>query len=126
MLIQNEFNFNWKQKQLILEYIDYFNHFKSYFHAQYNIGFIYYDGEYVTRDIYKSIYYFPLGHGTTVADLDKDEDDGYVFEDSTMIDDILIQHLIDKKKNESSKLTFATDACHTGSIWDIHGGNVKR
>ena len=97
-LIQNEFIFNWKQKRLILEYIDYFNHFKNYFHAQYNIGFIYYDGEYVTRDIYKSIYYFPLGHGTTVADLDKDEDDGYVFEDSTMIDDILIQHLIDKKK----------------------------
>lgn len=72
------------------------------------------------------VYY--VGHGTTVSDLNKDEDDGYdeafVFEDSTLIDDTLLEHLINKK-NESSKVTLVTDACHSGSIWDLQSKNVN-
>ncbi|OHT12703.1 Clan CD, family C14, metacaspase-like cysteine peptidase [Tritrichomonas foetus] len=71
------------------------------------------------------IYY--VGHGTQVADLNADEDDGYdeafVFEDGTMIDDILLDHLM-KNKNETSRVTMVTDACHSGSIWDLQTKNV--
>ena len=70
------------------------------------------------------VYY--VGHGTTVKDLDGDEDDGYdeatVFDDATVTDDVMVEHVI-KNKNPSSKLICVTDACHSGSIWDIQSGN---
>lgn len=66
------------------------------------------------------VYY--VGHGTTVYDTSGDEDDKYdeafVFEDGVMIDDTLIKHLISNKAS-SSRITLVTDACHSGSIWDI-------
>lgn len=72
------------------------------------------------------VYY--VGHGTSVRDTDGDEADGYdeafVFDDGTIIDDVLIDHLIDFK-HPSSKLILVTDACHSGSIWDIQGGDVN-
>lgn len=71
---------------------------------------------------------FYVGHGTSVKDLQGDEADGFdeafFFRDGVMIDDILIQHLCENK-NPTSKLTLLTDACHSGSVWDIQGGNFK-
>jgi hypothetical protein len=71
---------------------------------------------------------FYVGHGTTVRDTGGDETDGqdeaFVFDDGTISDDELIKHLIENKK-AGSHLTLVTDACHSGSIWDIQGGNVK-
>jgi uncharacterized caspase-like protein len=72
------------------------------------------------------IYY--VGHGTTVRDLDDDEsdkqDEAFVFDDGVVPDDDLITHLIDNKK-PGSQIVLVTDACHSGSIWDIQAGNVK-
>lgn len=71
------------------------------------------------------VYY--VGHGTTVRDENGDEDDGYdeafVFDDGVIVDDVLVEHLIDCK-HPDSKLILVTDACHSGSIWDIQGGSV--
>ena len=65
---------------------------------------------------------FYVGHGTNVRDLNGDEDDGYdeamVFDDGFVIDDVLRQHLVNFK-NTDSILTLITDACHSGSIWDL-------
>lgn len=71
------------------------------------------------------VYY--VGHGTTVSDTNGDEEDGhdeaFVFDDGNIVDDVLIEHLIDCK-HPDSKLILITDACHSGSIWDIQGGCV--
>ena len=65
---------------------------------------------------------FYVGHGTNVKDTNGDEADGYdeamVFDDSFLVDDILIEHLM-KNKNDDSIVTLITDACHSGSIWDL-------
>ncbi|EAY02467.1 hypothetical protein TVAG_055560 [Trichomonas vaginalis G3] len=72
------------------------------------------------------VYY--VGHGTNIKDIDGDEDDGFdeafFFVNGAVVDDVLIKHLCEKK-NPSSVLTLVTDACHSGSIWDIQGGNTK-
>lgn len=71
------------------------------------------------------VYY--VGHGTNVRDRNGDEADGYdeamVFDDGTIIDDVLVDHLIQYKK-DSTELTLVTDACHSGSIWDLQSGTV--
>jgi len=78
------------------------------------------------RTTERLIFYY-VGHGTNVRDLDGDEEDGkdeaFVFEDGIIIDDNLINHLI-KYKNPSNTIVLVTDACHSGSIWDIQSGNV--
>ncbi|OHT03063.1 Clan CD, family C14, metacaspase-like cysteine peptidase [Tritrichomonas foetus] len=71
------------------------------------------------------VYY--VGHGTSVTDLNGDEDDGkdeaFVFDDGVITDDDLIDHLLENK-HQDSVLTLVTDACHSGTIWDIQAGNV--
>ncbi|EAY21824.1 hypothetical protein TVAG_248830 [Trichomonas vaginalis G3] len=73
-----------------------------------------------------AVYY--VGHGTSVVDTDGDEDDGYdeamFFTDGTVIDDVLVDCLIEHK-NKESKVILISDCCHSGSIWDIQGGNVN-
>ena len=65
---------------------------------------------------------FYVGHGTDVKDTNGDEADGYdeamVFDDAFVVDDILVEHLM-KYKNDHSVVTLITDACHSGSIWDL-------
>lgn len=72
--------------------------------------------------------FFYVGHGTNVTDTDGDEadkkDEALVFEDGNIPDDVLIDHLI-SQKNPANKLTLVTDACHSGSIWDIQSGNAN-
>lgn len=71
---------------------------------------------------------FYVGHGTNVKDIDGDEDDGFdealFFVDGVVVDDVLISHLIENK-NPDNVLTLITDACHSGTIWDIQSGNFK-
>ena len=71
--------------------------------------------------------FFYVGHGTSVRDTQGDEADGYdeafVFDDGNIVDDVLIDHLIQNKR-EGNYITLITDACHSGSIWDIQGGAV--
>ena len=70
------------------------------------------------------VYY--IGHGVSVADKDGDEADGkdeaMFFTDGPLIDDILVEQL--QLKQERSKLVLVTDACHSGTIWDIQGGCI--
>ena len=65
---------------------------------------------------------FYVGHGTDVKDTNGDEADGYdeamVFDDGFVLDDLLVEHLM-KYKNDDSIVTLITDACHSGSIWDL-------
>ena len=72
------------------------------------------------------LYY--VGHGTSVRDTNGDESDGYdealVFVDGNVIDDELID-LIIENKNETNKCVLVSDCCHSGTIWDIQGGNVN-
>ena len=69
------------------------------------------------------VYY--IGHGLNVKDKDGDEADGkdeaMYFTDGVLVDDTLVQQL--KLKQDDSTLILVTDACHSGSIWDIQGGN---
>lgn len=73
-----------------------------------------------------SIFY--AGHGTYEKDYDGDEADGndeaLVFVDGNVIDDTLAKSLSDNK-NPSSKITFITDCCHSGSIWDLQSKVMK-
>jgi hypothetical protein len=79
----------------------------------------------VTND---HLVFYYVGHGTRVRDTNRDEADGYdeafVFEDGTIIDDVLIQTLA-KYKNPENQVTLVTDACHSGSIWDIQNGSIR-
>jgi hypothetical protein len=65
---------------------------------------------------------FYVGHGTNVKDLNGDEIDGLdeamVFDDGFLVDDILIEHVVNYK-NHDAYLTLLTDACHSGTIWDL-------
>ena len=71
---------------------------------------------------------FYAGHGTYERDRDGDEQDGddeaLVFVDGNVIDDILADSLSDNK-NPESKITFITDCCHSGSIWDLQSKKMK-
>ena len=101
--------------------------FKQYYmHNPHSRNFLSYLDAFLKNTTQHLVVYY-VGHGTTVTDTNGDEDDNtdeaFVFDDGTMVDDILVEHLI-KNKNESSRVTLVTDACHSGSIWDIQGGNV--
>lgn len=80
------------------------------------------------KNVTKHMALFYVGHGTNIKDLDGDEDDGFdealFFVDGVVVDDVLIHHLIENK-NPESVLTLITDACHSGTIWDIQSGNFK-
>ena len=74
------------------------------------------------RNTTEHLVVFYVGHGTNVRDKNGDENDGYdeamVFDDAFVVDDVLIKTLL-KYKNDESILTLVTDACHSGSIWDL-------
>ena len=71
---------------------------------------------------------FYAGHGTYERDLNGDEQDGndeaLVFVDGNVIDDTLANSL-SENKNPDSKITFITDCCHSGSIWDLQSKTMK-
>lgn len=71
---------------------------------------------------------FYVGHGTSVRDVHGDEQDGMdealVFVDGNVIDDVLIDNVIEYK-NETNKVVFISDCCHSGTIWDLQAGNIK-
>lgn len=101
--------------------------YEVYFlHNPHSRNFLKYLDEFFSRTTGHLVFFY-VGHGTSVRDLDGDEDDGYdealVFDDGNIIDDVLVEHLI-AKKNPENKMTLITDACHSGSVWDIQGGNV--
>ena len=85
----------------------------------------YLDAFFKNTQIELVLYY--VGHGTSVTDTDGDEndrkDEAFVFDDGVIADDVLIDHLIDCK-NPNNKLVLVTDACHSGTIWDIQAGSV--
>jgi hypothetical protein len=83
--------------------------------------FLSYLDAFFARTTTKLVFYY-VGHGTNVRDMDGDEsdkqDEAFVFDDGTITDDVLLTHLCDNK-NPSCELVLITDACHSGSIWDI-------
>jgi hypothetical protein len=64
-----------------------------------------------------------VGRGTSVADLNGDESDGYdealVYDDANIIDDVLVTHLVNHK-NPENIITLLTDARHKDVIWNMH------
>jgi hypothetical protein len=68
------------------------------------------------------VYY--VGHGTGIFDTDDTvshrDDEAFVFDDGIIIEDDLLSHLT-ANKNPSNELILITDACHSGTIWDIQG-----
>jgi hypothetical protein len=90
-------------------------------------NFLTYLDAFFSRTTERLVFYY-VGHGTNVKDLDGDEGDGqdeaFVFDDGIVIDDDLISHLC-TNKNPSNAIVLVTDACHSGSIWDIQAGSVK-
>jgi len=80
------------------------------------------------ESIEKQLVVFYVGHGTRTADISGDETDGFdeamVFVDGNLVDDTLVETL-ENFKNRSSRVILITDACHSGSIWDIQGASIK-
>lgn len=66
------------------------------------------------------VYY--TGHGASIDDDNGDEADGldeaYVFDDSFLRDDKLID-ILQARKKTNAKVILLSDCCHSGSIWDI-------
>ena len=101
-------------------------HYKIYFlHNPHSRNFLKYLDHFFEKTTNHLVVYY-VGHGSSVKDTNGDEADGYdevlVFDDGMVVDDVLVQHLIEKK-NPESKITLVTDACHSGTIWDIQGGD---
>ncbi|OHT08161.1 Clan CD, family C14, metacaspase-like cysteine peptidase [Tritrichomonas foetus] len=101
--------------------------YQIYFlHNPHSRNFLKYLDAFFKNTTYELVVYY-VGHGTSVTDTDREEsdrkDEAFVFDDGVIVDDVLIDHLIDNK-NPDNKLILVTDACHSGSIWDIQGGNV--
>lgn len=101
--------------------------FEVYFmHNPHSRNFLKYLDTFFANTAEELVVYY-VGHGTSVADTDGDEadktDEAFVFDDGVIVDDVLIDHLIEHK-NPASKLILVTDACHSGTIWDIQGGSV--
>lgn len=84
--------------------------------------------KYFFERVTKQLVIYYVGHGTNVRDTDGDEDDGYdeamFFVNGPVVDDVLIGTLC-QHKNPQSKVVLVTDACHSGTIWDIQSGNFK-
>jgi hypothetical protein len=65
------------------------------------------------------IYY--VGQGTKVR---TEGEEAFVFDDGPVMEEEFIAHL-KKNKNPTSKIVLATDACHSGSVWDLQPGSKK-
>lgn len=65
------------------------------------------------------IYY--VGQGTKVR---TEGEEAFVFDDGPVLEEAFIEHLNDNK-NPTSKIVLATDACHSGSVWDLQPGGKK-
>jgi hypothetical protein len=68
------------------------------------------------------LYYVGQGNGA-LTDAEA-TDEAFVFDDGPIYEDDLITHLIDNK-NPNSEVILVTDACNSGTIWDIQDGTVK-
>ena len=84
--------------------------------------------QYFFKSTKDHLFCYYVGHGSHTADTSGDEADGQdealFFEDGLLVDDILVDSLMDNK-DPASKVTLVSDACHSGTVWDIQGGNVK-
>jgi hypothetical protein len=76
----------------------------------------------VTRHLV--LFYVGQGNGALTEEATASTDQAFVFDDGPVYEDDLITHLIDNK-NPNSEVVFVTDACHSGTIWDIQDGTVK-
>jgi hypothetical protein len=68
------------------------------------------------------LYYVGSGNGALTDEEGTDE--AFVFDDGPVYEDDLVTHLIENK-NATSEVILVTDACHSGTIWDIQDGTVK-
>ena len=84
--------------------------------------------EFFFKNVKSELVVYYTGHGTSVRDTNGDEADGYdeamVFVDGNIIDDTLVETLIEHK-NTTNKCVLMSDCCHSGTIWDIQGGDIK-
>jgi hypothetical protein len=71
------------------------------------------------RNVTGQLVLFYLGHGNGSS-----ADQAFVFDDGPIYEADLIEHL-NQNKNPNSQVVFVTDACKSGTIWDIQDGSVK-
>jgi hypothetical protein len=70
------------------------------------------------------LFYVGQGNGATAEDGSPSTEEAFVFDDGPVYEEDLITHLIENK-NDTSEVILVTDACHSGTIWDIQDGTVK-
>jgi hypothetical protein len=76
------------------------------------------------RNVTGQLVFFYVGHGNGALTGSASTDKAFVFDDGPIYEADLITHLNDNK-NPTSQVVFITDACKSGTIWDIQDGTVK-
>jgi hypothetical protein len=71
------------------------------------------------RNVTGQLVLFYVGHGNGDS-----TDQAFVFDDGPVYEADLITHLTENK-NPKSQVVLVTDACKSGTIWDIQDGTVK-
>jgi hypothetical protein len=93
-----------------------------FFHNPHSETFLRYLDLFFARTAGQLILYY-VGHGAGVVEAPHDGE-AFVFDDGPIPEDELIAHLIENKQPRS-EVILVTDACHSGTIWDIQGGAVR-
>jgi hypothetical protein len=70
------------------------------------------------------LYYVGRGMSLRTQGPGEPRDQAFVFDDGILADDDLAAHLV-AHKNPASQLVLLTDACFSGTVWDIQDGCVK-
>ena len=79
--------------------------------------------DYFLKNTKTELITYYTGHGTQLDSNDKEEndskDEAYYFEDGTVSDNVLNQHL-QNKTNNNLRCLLLSDCCHSGTIWDLN------
>jgi hypothetical protein len=70
------------------------------------------------------LFYVGQGSGAIAEDGSESTAEAFVFDDGPVYEDDLITHLTENK-NPANQVILVTDACSSGTIWDIQDGTVK-
>jgi hypothetical protein len=92
-----------------------------FFHNPHSETFLRYLDLFFARTTGQLILYY-VGHGSGITETHQ-EGEAFVFDDGPIPEDELITHLIENK-HPKNEVILVTDACHSGTIWDIQGGSV--
>jgi hypothetical protein len=92
-----------------------------FFHNPHSENFLRFLDVFFARTSQQLILYY-VGYGAGITEIDEGGE-AFVFDDGSIVEDELITHLKENKQPQS-EVILITDACHSGTIWDIQGGAV--